>query len=42
MYPVQRSVRPVTGDAALLDDEGADRLLVDACTVHRVDRARHT
>ncbi len=32
MYPVRRSVRPVTGDAALLDDEGADRLLVDACT----------
>ena len=42
MYPVQRSVRYMTGDAALLDDEGAGMLLVDACTVHQVDRARNT
>ena len=28
MYPVQRSVRYITGDAALLDDEAADKLLV--------------
>ena len=39
MYPVRRSERPLTGAAALLDDEGADKLLVDACTVHRVDGA---
>ena len=42
MYPVRRSVRPLTGDAALLEDEAADKLLVDANTVHRVDRVRHT
>ena len=32
MYPVQRSVRNLTGDAALLDDEGADKLLLDSGT----------
>ena len=42
MYPVQRSVRYITGDAALLDDEAADKLLVVCGTVHRVDRATHT
>ena len=41
MYPVRRSVRPLTGDAALLDDKAADKLLVDARTVHQVDRARN-
>ena len=42
MYPVRRSVRYMTGDAALLEVEGADRLLVVCGTVHRVDRATHT
>ena len=42
MYPVQRSACNLAGSAALLDDEGADMLMVDARTVHRVDRALHT
>ena len=41
MYPVQRSVRYVTGSAALLDDEAADKLLVVSGTDHRVVRATH-
>ena len=41
MYPVQRSVRNLTGSAALLEDEAAHMLLVDAHTVHRVDRVRN-
>ena len=40
MYPVQRSVCPLTGDAALLEDEAAHKLLVDACTPQEVRRAR--
>ena len=40
MYPVQRSVCNLAGSAALLEDEAAHKLLVDARTVHRVDRAR--
>ena len=42
MYPVWRSVRNLTGDAALLDDEGTDKLLLDSGMVHRVDRATVT
>ena len=42
MYPVRRSVRYLTGDAALLEDEAAHKLLVDARTDHRVVRARTT
>ena len=42
MYPVRRSVRNLTGDAALLDDEAADKLLLDSRTLHRVDRATVT
>ena len=40
MYPVQRSVCPVTGDAALLEDEAAHKLLVDSCTPPGRRRAR--
>ena len=40
MYPVQRSVRNLTGTAALLEDEAAHKLLsVDAHTPHRMRRA---
>ena len=42
MYPVQRSVRYLTGSAALLDDEAAHKLLVDARTPQEVRRARNT
>ena len=42
MYPVQRSVRYATRDAALLDNEAADKLLVDSRTDHRVVRATVT
>ena len=40
MYPVQRSVCPLTGDAALLEDEAAHKLLVDSHTPHRMRRVR--
>ena len=40
MYPVQRSVCNLTGAAALIEDEAAHKLLVDARTPHRVRRAR--
>ena len=42
MYPVRRSVRYLTGDAALLDDEAANKLLVDSRTDRRVVRVRLT
>ena len=42
MYPVQRSVRKVTGAAALLDDEAADKLLLDSRTPQEVRRATTT
>ena len=42
MYPVQRSVRHITGDAALLEVEGADKLLVEAHNPRRVGSVRHT
>ena len=35
MYPVQRGVRYITGDAALLDDEAAHKLLVVCGTAAR-------
>ena len=40
MYPVRRSVCNLTGDAALLEDEAAHKLLVDACNPRRPGRAR--
>ena len=39
MYPGRRSVRNLTGDAALLEDEAAHKLLLDSGTDHRVVRA---
>ena len=42
MYPVQRSACNLTGDAALLDDEGTDKLLLDSRTARRPGRATVT
>ena len=42
MYPVQRSVRNVAGDAALLEVEASDKLLLDSRTPQEVRRATHT
>ena len=42
MYPVQRSVRYITGDAALLDDETAGQLRVVSGTPPGGRRATHT
>ena len=42
MYPVQRSACSVTGDAALLEVEGTDKLLLDSGTAQRPGRATVT
>ena len=42
MYPVQRSESDQSGDAALLEDEASDKLLLDSRTPHRVRRATVT
>ena len=42
MYPVQRSACNQSGDAALLDDEASDKLLLDSRTPQEVRRATVT